>query len=251
MQDYEYRESHKGTAKAKDYDYGAYHGRYRSLVWAWEQQILKQILKSYYSGRESHLLDFACGTGRIIGFLQGQVTTTTGVDVSKSMLQIARQKILQSELILGDLTRENILGNRRFNLITAFRFFLNAQPSLRREAMQTIAKHLTDDGLLVFNNHMQRTSIMHIILRAWSLLRYGRDNKRYLSLEQIRSLVDEAGFRIIKIFHWGLLPATDNHMPLPPSLLVRLENRASRCRLLRPLAQNTIIVCAKDGASKH
>jgi len=167
------------------------------------------------------------------------------------MLQIARQKILNSELIFGDLTRENILRNRRFNLITAFRFFLNAQPSLRKEAMQTLAKHITDDGLLVFNNHMQRSSIMHLILRVWSLLRYGRDNKRYLSLEQIRSLVGGAGFRIVKIFHWGLLPATDNHMPLPSSLLVRLENWASRRRLLRPLAQNTIIVCAKNSENKQ
>ena len=250
MQDYDYRESHKGTAKAQEYDYGAHHGRYRSLVWAWEQQILKQILKSYYSGRQIHLLDFACGTGRIIGFLQDRVTTATGVDISKSMLQIARQKTLKSELILGDLTRENILCNRRFNLITAFRFFLNAQPSLRKEAMQTIAKHLTDDGLLVFNNHMQRSSIMHLILRVWTFLRYGRDNKRYLSREQIRSLVDEAGFRIVKIFHWGLLPATDNHMPLPSSLLVRLENWASRHCTLRPLAQNTIIVCAKNSENK-
>lgn len=251
MQDYDYRESHKGTAKAEEYDYEAYHGHYRLLVWAWEQQTLKQILKSYYSGRESHLLDFACGTGRIIGFLQGQVTTATGIDISESMLQIARQKLLKSELILGDLTRQNILQNRRFNLIIAFRFFLNAQPSLRKGAMKAMAKHLTADGLLVFNIHMQRSSIMHIILRAWSFLRYGRDAKHCLSMRQIKSLVDKAGFHIVKIIHWGLLPATDNHMPLPSSLLVRFENWASRYRLLRPLAQNIIIVCAKDGVSKH
>ena len=246
---YDYRESHKGAAKAEQYNYGAHHGCYRSLVWAWEQQILEQILKSYYSGRESHLLDFACGTGRIIGFMEEKVTTATGVDISESMLQISKKRLLKSDLILGDLTRQNILGNRRFNMITAFRFFLNAQPSLRKEALKAMAEYLTDDGLLVFNIHMQRCSIMHIVLCGWSFLRYGRNNERCLSIRQIRSMVDEAGFRITKIFHWGLLPATDNHMPVPPWLLVRFENWASRYRLLRPLAQNIIIVCTKAGQS--
>jgi hypothetical protein len=58
-------------------------------------------------------------------------------------------------------------------------------------------------------------------------------------------MVDKTGFRIVKVFHWGLLPATDNHMPLPPWLLVKLENWFSRRRFLQPLAQNAIIVCAK------
>ena len=77
-------------------------------------------------------LDFACGTGRILEYFAGRVDSSTGVDVSDSMMEVAGRWPPKAELIEADLTQNDVLGDRRFNLITAFRFFPNAEPELRQ-----------------------------------------------------------------------------------------------------------------------
>ena len=116
-------------------------------------EILKGVLDEYFAGKEVHHLDFACGTGRIIEFMSGHTTESTGVDVSPSMLAEARGKGIDARLIEADITDSDELAGETFNLITAFRFFLNAEPELRASAITALGKRLAPDGVLVFNNH--------------------------------------------------------------------------------------------------
>ena len=241
----DYRDSHKNPAKGEGYDVRAHHGRYRSLVWAWEQERLREVLDRFAEGREIHLLDFACGTGRIIGHLEGCVSSATGVDVSRSMLDVARRRVRQGEILEADLTRDDALQGRRFNLITAFRFFLNAQSTLRQDAMEALAAHLAADGLLVFNNHLQRGSLTHLALAAWCRVRGRPFERRTMSMDDVRALVTQAGLRIVDTHYWGVIPATDNRMPLPGPLLVRIEDWLSRWRVFHPLADNVLVICAR------
>jgi ubiquinone/menaquinone biosynthesis C-methylase UbiE len=245
MNEYDYQKSHLVPGKGKSYDVAVRTGRYRTLVWAWEQQMLQHILSRYYPDGQVCLLDFACGTGRIIGFMEDKVDSATGVDVSESMLSVTAGKLQRSELLLADLTEENVLGDRKFNLITAFRFFLNAQPALRRKVITVLADLLTEDGHLVFNNHLQHGSLMHLALSFSARLR-GRSMCRTLSMAQIRSLLSEANLQIADVFHWGLLPANDKRLPLPGKVLAGVEGWISRWGLFRPLAQNVLLVCAKS-----
>ena len=46
----------------------------------------------------------------------------------------------RATLVEGDLTREPLLGERRFDLVTAFRFFPNAEPALRRDVMAALVR---------------------------------------------------------------------------------------------------------------
>lgn len=244
MPQVDYRDSHKDPSKGEGYDVRAHHGRHRSLVWAWEQERLREVLDRFAEGREIHLLDFACGTGRIIGHLEGRVASATGVDVSKSMLDVARRRVQQGEILEADLTRDDALAGRRFNLITAFRFFLNAQSTLRQDAMAALAAHLADDGFLVFNNHLQRWSLAHLALAAWCRVRGRPFERQTMSMDEVRALVAQAGLCIVGTHYWGVIPATDNRMPLPGRLLVRIEDWLSRWRVFHPLAQNVVVICA-------
>jgi len=250
MSDYDYRTSHQKPGKGASYDTAIRSGRYRGLVWAWEKRILDGVLRTYYLHRRIQLLDFACGTGRIISFLEEKVESATGVDVSESMLSITAGKVNKSDLLLADLTEEDVLSDRQFNLITAFRFFLNAQPSLGREVMRILSDHLAGDGYLIFNNHLQRGSLMHLALSLWAKFR-GRERCRSLSANEVKELLSGAGLRVAATHHWGLLPANDRRMPMPAGLLAIVEGWAGRCRLFRPLAQNVIYICAKLPATRH
>ena len=118
-----YRDSHKYAAKGVEYERHYESQAWDRFLWSREREILLTILKKYFTGRDVHLLDFACGTGRITRFLEDRVKTSTGVDVSSSMLAIAKAKLKRTEIIEADITTENILKLRKFNLITAFRSF--------------------------------------------------------------------------------------------------------------------------------
>jgi predicted TPR repeat methyltransferase len=131
-----YRDSHKHTGKGAEYEVHYQTQAWDRFLWSREQKILLNILDKYFANRDIHLLDFACGTGRVTNLLENRVATSTGVDVSESMLTIAREKLKRTEIIQADITREkNILKPKKFNLITAFRFFLNAEPELRLAAV--------------------------------------------------------------------------------------------------------------------
>ena len=231
-----YTESHKREEKGRQYD--DHYGRdpWHRFLWSREQIALKKLIDKYYQDREIHLLDFACGTGRITGFLENYATTSVGVDVSSSMLERAKLKLQKTELIKGDIIEKNFLEGRRFNLIVAFRFFLKADPELREAALKSLIPLLDKDGCFVFNNHRNRTSPL-------VRYKYGRGHKKrsFLSMQEMHKLVNDAGLEIVKIFPIGYFPL---HKRKVPTLLNEfIDNIAVKFKGLHDYSESPIAVC--------
>ena len=236
-----YRESHKYASKGAEYEEYYQTDAWERFLWSREQEIILRILDKYFADREIHLLDFACGTGRITALLEDRVETSTGVDVSGSMLKIAKEKLHSTEIIEADITSEDALNGRKFNLITAFRFFLNAEPELRSAAMKALAGLLTEDGVLVFNNH-------HSLGSPWIKLLHRRHLRRnpdgifnVMSIEQMTELAEGAGLEIVEIH-----PAGFFHPPkVPVSYRLNrvIDGAACRIRFLRRFSESPIAVC--------
>lgn len=236
-----YTDRHK--ARGHDYDetFSAEVNPYRAMLWRLEQRALNDIVRGYLvPGKIAHL-DFACGTGRILGHLAEHVRSATGVDVSSSMMEVARKVAPKAELIEADLTETDVLGERSFDLITAFRFFPNAEPELRRAIFAVLARHLAPRGVLVFNNHKNRNS-----LRGRFVRRFGAGGARgTMTHAEVEILVAQAGLRILKAVPLGTVPASDKRLPLPVGLLERFERQLGRLSMLAPIAQNIIYVCGR------
>jgi len=216
------------------------HDPYRSMIWRRERRILDRILTRLYQGREVRHLDFACGTGRILSHLADRVKETVGVDVSPSMLDVARKNNRNVEILQADLTKEDVLGQRKFNLITAFRFFPNAQPVLRREALGVLTRHLDEDGYLVFNNHMNTSSTIYRLLRLC-----GHRNVKGMSPVEVKGLLAEASLEITQIYALTVFPASENLPLLPVYVSGPIDTLLSKFPLLRNLGENLIYVCRK------
>jgi len=236
-QDYDYRMSHRDPDKGMSYDDGFRTIRWRRYVWRREQRFLDYIVGKYPVNKPIRHLDFACGTGRIMKYLAGRTETSTGVDVSESMLEVTRKTVHSADIIKADITRDDVLGDSKFNLITAFRFFPNAQPALRSQAINCLSKHLAGDGFLVFNNHQNHTSIRYQIARL-----RGRQ-WRTMSNREVNELVSSAGLTIAEVFPIGVLPAVDGHMLVPSSVHLLFDAATRACGLGQFLAQNVIFVC--------
>ena len=238
-----YRESH--LAKGAEYHLSFSKLPHRSMVWSLERRLVLGIVKnSFPDSRPTHL-DFASGTGRFLELLAPLSSTSTGVDLSESMLRVARQRLRDVEFVEGDITRDDVLDDREFDLITAFRFFANAEPDLKWDALEVLKRHLAPDGILVFNNHLNRHSLLRTTLRVMNRHHSHHDGTTEwgMSREETYQLVGEAGLRVEDEYPLAILPFTDRHMFWPKSVLERIELNLARVSLLTPLAQNLVYVC--------
>lgn len=236
----DYRRSHLAANKGESYHREFSESPYRRMVWQLERAILDRILMMYPRNCEIHHLDFACGTGRILGHYKNRVTTSVGVDVSPSMLEVARKDQHHSELIEADLTEDDVLRERKFNLITAFRFFPNAEPELRMKAMQVLVRHLHESGYMVFNNHKHTGSTRNRLARLC-----GRTNYKGMSMSDVEGLLAANDMEIVKTYHLCVFPASEKRVLLPPVLLRHIEGVFARCTLLRNFGENLIFVCRR------
>jgi len=241
-----YRDSHQ--KKGNNYHMLFSKNPHRALIWKMEQKILTKIVHKFVNNGPIQHLDFACGTGRIISFLEPLVETSTGVDVSSSMLEVAENVTKNANLIHADITRENVLGEEKFNLITAFRFFPNAEPSLRLEALASIKKYMKPGAIFIFNNHKNNLCPGHLITRlGHSIIRLVTFNQkgryRLMSHKEVFKLMSDQGFEILSIYHTGILPETERiFFPFRP-LVELIEKFAMYVPFLKWFSHNIIYVC--------
>ena len=146
----DYRESH--LASGASYDATIARGGFDAYMAFWEHRHLSAVVRKLFPRRADRYMDFACGTGRVTATVAPLCKETVAVDVSASMMAMARERVPEACFHLCDLTREHAdLG--AFDLITAFRFFGNAQDELREGALRAITARLSPGGWLVTNNH--------------------------------------------------------------------------------------------------
>lgn len=237
---YDYRKSHLGQNKAFSYDKQFSTNAYRAMIWQHEQNIINSIIHEFCPIHTVHL-DFACGTGRILNHLERfRSISSVGVDISPSMLDVARNNTKRAEILEGDITRIDILGNRKFDLITAFRFFPNAQDELRRDVMHILASHLERGGILVFNNHKNLLSTINQIKTV-----FRRGFGRGMTLLEVDALVKAAGLSLVQTYHVGVIPSTERYLLLPVKMLGFLEYGLSYIKILKNFAVNQIFVCRR------
>jgi SAM-dependent methyltransferase len=235
-----------------------YHAKFeqhalRALLWELEREILLDVLERRFPEPGSvSVLDFACGTGRILSVLEGRVAEAVGVDVSESMLAVAKQVLARSKLLCCDLTREPALEGRRYDLVTAFRFFPNADPVLRDEAMARLRSLLAPGGVLVYNNHLRCGSASQRFegwLRAVGLRRK-KKRRHCMSDAEMNHLAAAHGLRVLESHYIGVLPVLKERRPLLGKRLTRrIERAARRWPVLRGLASSRIDVCEASPAT--
>ncbi len=244
--EFDYRDVHMSSDRARCYEDNIYEeSSADSTIWHMEREYLTEVVERLVRSRERYL-DFACGTGRVIGFLADRFGTTQGLDIAESMLEIARKKDIDAEFIEGDITQNADIVGGDFDLITAFRFFLNAQDSLRQAVIKVLAGKLSKDGVLVFNIHNSSPSLLWLQNRITDLF-LGR-KKASMSRDQVANLVEQAGLRVLETKATGVIPKW-TCMILRPKLWRSLDTFLSRKCILDKMGSHVIYVCGLEGAN--
>lgn len=186
-----YRRSHLG--RGDEYDATLASSPFDDYLSRAEAHYLGRLLGTVLPARMGRYLDFACGTGRITRQLESRADESFGVDISPSMLRTARARCRFTEFVhadLTDLTRDTheLSG---FDVVTAFRFFGNAEPALRRDSLVAINRALRTGGHLILDNHRNPHA-----LAQWAQRLTGGRSRLTLGYFELRRLLRQAGFRI-------------------------------------------------------
>jgi SAM-dependent methyltransferase len=239
----DYRTSH--LDKGLGYDAYLAETPFDSYMDRWEKRHLVRMVGALFPQGIPRYLDFACGTGRITRVLAPFARESCGVDVSASMLEVARTKCLSTRFIRADLTNEEP-DWEPFDLVTSFRFFGNAEYELRTLALGAINSALREGGYLILNNHRNPHSVMEVIRRL-----SGGQPEMDLDHFKLRELLREHGFAIRRrcpIGFWifrGSLVGKRLSRPDAGRMLERLFGQSWTV----PFAPDAILVTQKIGAS--
>jgi cyclopropane fatty-acyl-phospholipid synthase-like methyltransferase len=231
--------SHMGAEKGAEYDRLYQTDPWHIYAWQQEQATLLRILATYYRNQHIKLLDFACGTARITSFLEDKVDEAVGVDVSESMLAVAERKVKRAKLLHANLLKDNLLAGEKFNLITAFRFFPNAEPALRNAALEVLTSLLSENGCLVLNNHINRQSMFHLYYRLKNSIAR-RTHRPTFSMGDCREMLFRWKLKITRVYSVGLLHIP--HYQLPQALL-RADDLGICSSWLAACSESPTIVC--------
>lgn len=216
----------------------------RAFMWKLEQQVLAECVKKAAPRR---VLDFASGTGRVAGFLAraSPETEIHGVDISESMLAVAKENCPDVHFHLLDARRTiEYFGPTCFDFVSAFRFFANADDTLRAEAAEQIAAVVKPGGWLVFNNHRNFWSSSYVAKRLAS-----RGAGVGASNAELESLFLRRGFVRRRRYSLGIWPQSEAKAYWLPWSLTRWIERAnlSATSELHSLGYNVIWLMRKLG----
>lgn len=212
-----YSDSH--LSKGRKYHSRFEHRPGRKIVWEWEQSVINEILPELIP--LSLHLDFAGGTGRIASVFEESVKRQYILDISASMLETAHECGRTATLICRDF-REGVpeIGDSEADLITAFRFFPNAEPELREQAMAFLATKLKPNGRLICNNHRNFWSVPYLAQR----LLFYRGGSGGMRSQEMMKLGRRHGLSLVDYFSFGIIPQTERFAIVPWKVVEYLEN---------------------------
>ncbi len=235
----DYRTSH--LAAGPSYDSNIAASPFDDYLARWEATHLSAIVRRLFPSGVPRYLDFACGTGRILGAIAPMAREAVGIDISPSMLAEATRRVPAARLVRGDLTRD-ALSLGAFDLASAFRFFGNAQQQLREDVLRAIREVLTPRGYLLLNNHRNPRALSTLIGRL-----RGVPITVDLTNAKFRRTLEKTGFEIVErhpIGVWMFRGALMASAGSDPEGEARLE-RLFRAAWWSPIAPDTVIVARR------
>ena len=242
-----YRDRFLNDNAAAYYDLDVYaKDNVSDLLWQLENPVLAGIVQQLRQKLDRiDYLDFASGTGRIISFMEDKVDSATGIEISEAMLSRASEVVRSATLVKKDITVNGGELEAQYDLITAFRLLLNAEPDLRRLAMQQLAKRLKGpESRVVVNTHGNLWSYK-LVLFPYHWLRAVLSRRKlsgYMTNKEAFSAIRDAGLEVERVFVMGFVSEKFLRV-LPRSFCLWLELNLVKVPLLRRFTVNRIFVC--------
>lgn len=240
-----YRTSHSQPGIGHAYDATLGRGHLFNVWTEVEEPLLEQTLKELRARGGESILDFACGTGRITQVNERLFPVSYGVDISGEMLSRARQRCTRTRFHLADLTSDRPEQLPPVDVITAFRFFLNAEDDLRSQVLVAFRGLLRPSGHIVLNVQWNTQSISGALYRLRGFVQ--RRSVATASFGDVEKCLSASGFVVEGWRGYGALPYFGSHFDYSSARLVRwAERAANRFPALSRRSQYFIVIARRS-----
>jgi len=159
------------TVIAPYYDRLMSHVRYK--IWV---DYTKEIIRRHEI-RGKRLLDLACGTGQPIRYLIRSGFEVVGLDRSKAMLEIAREKFPEVKFIEGEI--QNFQVDEKFDIVTSFYDSINylLEEENLLSCFQGVYQVLHKPGIFIFD-----MNTIHVLRDHWDNRIVVREDGNFFSI---------------------------------------------------------------------
>jgi predicted TPR repeat methyltransferase len=218
---------------------------YSTAVSGRQRAFLRRLVRREFTARRPVQHDFACGTGRAIKLLHGVVRAAHGYDVSAQMLAKAQEAGVYAKLhqVDGEGPVPEPATVDGPALVTVFRLLLNAPKDVRDRAIAFAAKILpeAESGLLVVENHGNRSSLRHLRHRS------NRANLWFAELHhaEVEQLLARHGFEVVQRRGFALCPAGAYRREWLRPVARRADDLAARSASLSGVATDVLYVARR------
>lgn len=242
----DHRQIFQDRAAVEKYEHVAYApDGYSSAVDRRQRAYLRNLVRHAFPQRRPVQHDFACGTGRAIRILHGLVRAAHGYDTSAAMLARAGGEgafaTLHEVPADGPVPAPATAGTP--TIVTVFRLLLDVEDAVRHRALAFAAKALPHyrSGLLVLENHGNRTSLRHLRGRR----RAGDSRFAELSHAEVTALLARHGFTVVERRGFAMVPQGwyDRRWLRPAARLV--DEVGARIPVLGGLAVDVLYVARR------
>ena len=127
--------------------------------------LIHQLIRNHKPGAKT-LLELACGTGAVLRHLAKHYKVS-GIDVSPEMLSVARKKLPEARFYQASMAQFEL--GEKFDVIICVFDSINHLLSFAdwKRVFRSAARHLTDDGLFLFDINTERKLQRHIQEPPW------------------------------------------------------------------------------------
>lgn len=115
-------------------------------AWWSDLEFIRKYLK-----KPGRLLDFGCGNGRLLDFLEKEKTDLEyqGADVSRGLIEIAKEKHPTKTFIVLKDANKLPFESESFDLVVAIAVFHHLSPEMARKTLQELKRILKKDGEII------------------------------------------------------------------------------------------------------
>ena len=170
--------------------------------------IKRRITEEYIQNGDT-VLDIGCGTGTLAMMMARKGAVVKGIDISKPMLSVARERLDESGLRERvDLMESSIVGlakhfkDESVDKIVSTLVFSELSSDERQYALAESRRILKKDGLLIIADEVRPESplkrLLYLVVRwPMAILTYVFVQKILHSVKDLKEDVSRAGFRIV------------------------------------------------------
>ncbi len=186
-----YQEEYWASDRAKEFGYASYLAERENYERTYRR---RSTTIDRYRSEPGRVLDVGCAAGFFLSVMKAKGWQTSGVEISKPMVDYARETLGLDDVRHGDLTTLDI-DEGGYDVVTMWDVIEHLEDP--RAHLEAARRGLRDDGLLVLETQDVSSRFARLMRRKWQHYKH-EEHLYHFEPATLGRLLDEMGFDVLE-----------------------------------------------------